>query len=299
MAEYLSTREVARYLKLNQKKIYAMVSAGELPAARISGKWLFPRHLIDEWVERHTTHPAAGVMGALLDEMVILQGSDDWLLSRVLDRFHDRGEAAVPTATIGSVGGLAAVAAGRAHLASCHVDLDAVRKHLREAAFLVDLFTREQGLIYDRSRTGRLDGLRAVARKRLRFAERQESSGTWRLVRRLLSEAGADADWTPVGPFTSHLEVALAITKGSADAGVGARIAAETVGLDFVPLATEPFELLMPAAFASHPRLASFLEFVLDEVGREAKQRPAGYSFARTGHMRPLAAPTAVASGAP
>ena len=43
MPEYLSSSEVARYLKLNQKKVYALVAAGQLPAARISGKWCFQR----------------------------------------------------------------------------------------------------------------------------------------------------------------------------------------------------------------------------------------------------------------
>ncbi|HEY3358821.1 MAG TPA: helix-turn-helix transcriptional regulator [Polyangia bacterium] len=290
MAEYLSTREVARYLKLNQKKVYALVAAGQLPAARISGKWLFPRHLIDEWVARHTVHPDGGVMGALLDEMVVLQGSDDWLLWRVIDRFQERRQAAVPTAVVGSLAGLAALRAGHAHVASCHVDLAAVRDQAPGAAYLVELFTREQGLIYDRSRTRRLPGLAAVAARRLRFAERQAGSGTYRLVRRLLGEAGAAATWTAVGPYSSHLELALAIRAGDADVGVGARIAAAMTGLAFAPLAVEPFDLLVPAGFAAHPRMAGFLEFALEELGHEAAHAPAGYSFTQLGRMQALGA---------
>ena len=82
MADYLTTREVARYLRLNEKKVYALVSEGQLPAARLSGKWLFPKHLIDQWVERKTVIPVSGLMGALLGEMIVIQGSDDWLFSR-------------------------------------------------------------------------------------------------------------------------------------------------------------------------------------------------------------------------
>lgn len=291
MADYLSTREVARYLKLNQKKIYAMVAAGELPAARICGKWLFPRHLIDEWIERHTVHPAAGVMDALIDEMVVLQGSDDWLLWRVLEQLHALGEPPVPTAVVGSVCGLKAVAAHRAHVASCHVELAEVQRHAGAPAYLVDLYAREQGLLYDRSRTGRIADLRAVARRRLRFAERQEGSGTSLLVRRLLGDAGVEATWRPVGPYTSHLAVALAIRTGDADVGVGARIAADLTGLAFTPLATEPFTLLVPASLAAHPRLARFLELTLDGIHGEAKRRPAGYGFSATGQLRPVVAP--------
>ena len=50
----MTTAEVARHLRLNQKKVYAMVAAGDIPAVRVSGKWLFPRALIDSWLEEHT-----------------------------------------------------------------------------------------------------------------------------------------------------------------------------------------------------------------------------------------------------
>jgi excisionase family DNA binding protein len=290
MAEYLSTREVAQYLKLNQKKVYALVAAGQLPAARISGKWLFPKHLIDEWVERHTVRPAAGALGALLDEMVVLQGSDDWLLWRTIDRFQSSRGTAVPVAAVGSLGGLAAVRAGTAHLASCHVDVAEVRRQLRDPAWLVSLFQREQGLVFDASRTRRPASLKAIAGRRLRFAERQEQSGTYRLVRRLLREAGAEPTWTPVGPFTSHVDLAYAVRSGQADVGVGARIAAAIVGLDFVPLATESFDLLVPTAVITHPRMAAFLEFALDDLRREARLGAPGYTFQQLGRMQPLAA---------
>jgi excisionase family DNA binding protein len=127
MAEYLSTSEVARYLKLNQKKVYALVASGQLPAARISGKWLFPKELIDRWIAEHTVYPTGGLMGALLDQLLVLQGSDDWLLSRVIDRFQSRFGASIPVASVGSVAGVSAVAAGSAHVASSHVDPSLVR----------------------------------------------------------------------------------------------------------------------------------------------------------------------------
>jgi len=87
MAEYLTTKEIARYLRINEKKVYDLVARGELPAARISGKWLFPKHLVDQWVERNTVYPAHGLMGAVLDELVVVQGSDDWLFSQASERF--------------------------------------------------------------------------------------------------------------------------------------------------------------------------------------------------------------------
>jgi excisionase family DNA binding protein len=287
MAEYLSSAEVARYLKLNPKKIYALVASGQLPAARISGKWLFPKELVDRWVAEHTVYPPHGLMQPLLDQLLVLQGSDDWLLGRVIDRYQARLGSAVATAAVGSLPGLAAVGAGRAHLASCHVAPSAAQEHAAAPLYLFGLFTREQGILFDRART-HLDGLAALCRGGLRVAQRQEGSGTFRLVERLLAQEGLAPTWSPVGPFSSHLELALAIRSGLADAGVGIRAAAALTGLAFVPLAQERFELALPASFLAHERMSRFLAFAVDELGAEARREHAGYGFEPLGRLQPL-----------
>jgi excisionase family DNA binding protein len=291
MADYLSSREVAQYLRLNLKKVYALVAEGQLPAARISGKWLFPRELVDRWVAEHTVYPPGGLMGSLLDQMLVLQGSDDWLLSRVLERAAAKLGRAVPTAAVGSLGGLAALGEGRAHLASCHLAAEAIRERAPGPAYLFGLFTREQGILCRDARATGRGGLAALCLPGLRVAVRQEGSGTARLVARLLAEQGLTPAWTPVGPFSSHLEVALAVRSGAADAGVGIRVVAGLAGLDFVPLAGEEFDLAIPAAFMGHARVARFLDFAVDELGAEARAGPAGYGFAPLGRLSSLPPP--------
>src|SRR5574337_543760 len=147
MAEYLSTAEVARYLKLNQKKIYSLVAARQLPAARISGKWLFPKDLVDRWIAEQTVLPVGGIVAALLDQVLLAQGSDDWLLARVVDWFRLRFGTPVATASVGSLAGLAALAAGTAHVASCHADPSLVAERIRAPVYLFGLFAREQGIL--------------------------------------------------------------------------------------------------------------------------------------------------------
>jgi putative molybdopterin biosynthesis protein len=288
MAEYLTTREVASYLRLNEKKVYDLVARGELPAARISGKWLFPKHLIDAWVEHCSIYPAAGLMGAVLDEMMIVQGSDDWLFTRAAEQYQTCRGVPVVASRIGSLAGLAALGAGKAHLAGCHVENKQVEKlaGTSQGCYLVTLFSRRQGLIFDRARHPGIAGLESLAGKALRFAERQALSGTYHLVGRLLAQAGIPADgFTRVGPFPSHLELALAIRTGQADIGVGTQLAAELCDLDFAALHTEVFKLAVPVAFASHPRMAGFLEFVLDELQKEALRGASGYQFEGLGRL--------------
>lgn len=288
MADYLTTHEVAAYLHLNEKKIYALVARGQLPAARISGKWLFPKHLIDQWVEQNTIYPSRGLMGAMLDEMLIHQGSDDWLIAQVEDRYRVVSEVPVVSARVGSLSGLRALGSGAAHLATYHVG----NEHVRELAageqgcYMIHLFTRQMGLMFDRLRNPGIDGLQSVADQGLTLALRQPGSGTHRLVNDLLSEQGLEPDGIAgVGAHTSHLEVALAVRSGGTDAGVGIRIAAELCGLDFLPLRSEPFKLAVPVEFASHPQVSRFLDFLLEDLRRADAAGAAGYGFLDLGKM--------------
>jgi excisionase family DNA binding protein len=291
MAEYLSTHEVARYLKLNQKKVYALVASGQLPAARISGKWLFPKELIDRWVAEHTVYPPGGFMGALLDQLLVLQGSDDWLLGRVIQAIAQPPSGTpVPTAFVGSLAGLSALAGGRAHIASCHVSPSVVSREAKGPVYRLALYAREQGILFDKKRSPRINGLESLCRGYVRFAQRQPGSGTSLLVERLLAGAKVEPKWKTVGPFGSHLELALAIRNGQADAGVGVQIAAHLVGLDFAPLMREQFDLVIPSAFMSHKRVSEFLERIVDGVRAEAAHAPPGYSFEDLGQLQPLGA---------
>ena len=81
----------------------------------------------------------------------------------------------------------------------------------------------------------------------------------------------------------SHLDVALAVAAGLADAGVAVRAAATTLGLGFVPLASEPFALALPAVELGR---AEALLSALSEVGRAAAAM-GGYDLAGAGAASP------------
>src|SRR5215831_13670488 len=124
---FLTVAEAARYLRLNPRSVYVLAQRGGIPASRVTGKWLFPVHLLDEWLEASARHRGAAdrpVHGraALPPGSLFLAGSDDPALELLPDAL--RGQAAAPvlyTATLGSVGGLEALAAGRADVACAHL----------------------------------------------------------------------------------------------------------------------------------------------------------------------------------
>ena len=287
MAEYLTTREVAKYLRLNEKKVYDLVARRQLPAARISGKWLFPVHLVDQWVADNTVYPTGGLMGAMLEDMVVMQGSDDWLLSRASEHFQDERTVPVLSTRVGSLAGLEAVGTGHAHLAGCHVANDQVQRAMHgQGCCLVTLFERSQGLIYDGDHHAGITSLSSLAASDLRFAARQPGSGTDQLTQRLARDAGVELrDLASVGPYTTHLELALAIRRGEADVGMGTALAAQMCGLSFAELHTEDYKVAVPLNYVSHPRLAGFLEFVLEDLKAASSDGVTGYGFGELGRM--------------
>lgn len=289
--EYLTTREVARLLRLNEKKIYTLVSEGGLPAARISGKWLFPKDLVTQWVWGRTQLPPEQVLAALLERVIVLQGSDDPLLDQALAAVRSSSELGIVSARVGSKQGLAAMKDGKAHAASFHLDTNAVQFPSNHGqGYLVDLFSREQVLVVAGGLAGRVRDLSEASAQRLRFAFRQPGSGTRELTNRLLADAAVPEDTLqPVGPFNSHLEVAMAVVSGRADAGVCIRQAAEAGGLTIRPLRQERYRLAVPGSFFGQPSFTRFLAQFLDFLRGSPRDRMPGYAFDNLGCVVPTA----------
>jgi molybdate-binding protein len=175
-----------------------------------------------------------------------LAGSDDPALSLLMAGVP---EAVVPVGASGSYRGLAALWSGRAEGASVHLrhrsgeyNRPFARAVLGDRdPVLVHLWRREQGLVLP---SGNPRGVeRATDLGSLRVVRRPAGTGTRTLLDRLLLDESIDPD-TISGPTVElHLDVALAVATGEADAGLGLRSAATPLGLDFVPLSWEPFQI--------------------------------------------------------
>jgi len=175
-----------------------------------------------------------------------LAGSDDPALSMLLSGLP---EAIAPVGSSGSYRGLAALWSGRADGASLHLrhrsgeyNTPFARGVLagREPV-LVHLWRREQGLLVP---PGNPRGVQRIADlAKLRIVRRPAGTGTRTLLDRLLLDDGLDPDAISGPTVELHLDVALAVATGEADAGLGLRSAATPLGLDFVPLSWEPFQV--------------------------------------------------------
>ena len=92
MKKLLSTKDVAEFLNVNEKMVYTLVADKGLPASKITGKWLFPRHLVEQWIETQTiNYPDTGH----LQRVIRLNHRQDGIISRcnLLHRLAGRLEA--------------------------------------------------------------------------------------------------------------------------------------------------------------------------------------------------------------
>jgi molybdate-binding protein/DNA-binding transcriptional regulator YhcF (GntR family) len=200
----------------------------------------------------------------------------------------------------GSLEGLLALARGEAHLAGCHLldeqtgDYNApfvARLLPGRVVTLVTLALREQGLIVQRGNPKGVVTPADLARPDVAVAVRQYGSGTRALMEYLLRQGGIASDVLQAGTRTydTHLAVAGAVAGGVADVGLGIRGAARAHDLDFIPVATERYELAIPERHLANAGVQALLETLDDEAFRRTAEALGGYDLSETGQRRTIA----------
>lgn len=249
--DYLTVRETAERLRLNEKKIYELVKEGVIPATKAAGKWLFPRRLVDEWI----LESAHG--GALADRLIIT-GSDDPLLTLAIGSLAAQliPDALVLYTPTGTRAGLDLLARRRASACAIHWGPAELADRLHPQLLggypghvewtLVRLGKRRQGIMLG-SRIAQVSELRQLADTRLRWTLRQQGSGTQHFLENCLLRDQIEIPPARItGIALTEREAASAIARDSADCAPGVQSAAREFGLEFLPLGWECFDLVLP-----------------------------------------------------
>ncbi len=286
--ELLNTKEIAAYLKINEKKVYQLIQEGSIPCTRAVGKWLFPLKQINRWLEEQTE----------LTKSILIAGSDDPLLLNLVEEFNriNFPKQLIFQAAVGSRKGLIALAEGKAQVAGVHLfhpptgqyNIPYVEKHLAGKKFVVvNLAYRRQGLLVQPGNPHNLQTLTDLATKKSRFINRNPGSGTRYLFDFLLEKEHLTPD--KINGYgceqITHLETGLEILRGDADAGMGIEYVAHLLKLDFIPLVEERFDLVcLKEAFAAPP-VRDFFAFLEPEKLTLKTATFKGYDFRSCGSI--------------
>ena len=84
--QLMNTKEVAQYLDIHEKQVYALIKTGRIPCTRVTGKWIFPKKFIDEWIESNAKEglKQARKKSSQISGAILASGSNDLVLEMLL-----------------------------------------------------------------------------------------------------------------------------------------------------------------------------------------------------------------------
>jgi len=226
---------------------------------------------------------------------VVMVGSHDLtldILANLLGKFYP--PIFFSSHPVGSLGGIIAIKNGICHMAGLHLldpetgeyNFPYLRHYLKGIAVrVIHLVYREQGLIVQRGNPKGIKGLEDLLRKDITFINRQKGSGTRILLdhtlKTLLLEPSQIQGYEK--EEYTHMAVASTVASGIADAGLGILPAARAMDLDFIPIAKERYDLVIPSIHFEDEKIQRVIETIRSNEFKKMVSQMGGYDVSRTG----------------
>lgn len=232
-----------------------------------------------------------------IDGTLVALGSHDNTLDLLATLLHRKDpRLRLSSGHVGSQGGLMALAQGRAHFAGSHLfdpetnayNVPYIKRYLPNLPLkLINLAWRQQGLIVAPGNPKNIRTVKDLTRPEVRFINRQRGAGTRLLLDYLLKENGLEPAMVQgyQREEYTHMAVAVNVQSGTADAGLGILAAAKALGLDFVPLRPERYDLVVPESTFNDTRFQVLLEVIRSPEYQEAAAVLGGYDLKDCGKI--------------
>ena len=237
-------------------------------------------------------HPLSSI-----NNTIVVVGSHDNTLDIIADQIKaGHNSLTLSSSHVGSMGGLMAIKKEVCHLAGSHLldtddgsyNISYIKKHLpNKTVKLVHLVFRDQGLIVQPGNPRSIKGIEDLSRDDTTFINRQAGSGTRILLDYKLNQleikpekiSGYDNE-----EFT-HMSVAVAVLSGSVDVGLGIFAAAKALNLNFIPVVTEQYDLIIPEEYFETKNVQTLLEIINTKEFKNQVEALGGYSTEKTGEI--------------
>ena len=234
---------------------------------------------------------------ASIQNTIVVVGSHDNSLDVLANQIRaGRKNLTISSSHIGSMGGLMAIKKRGCHLAGSHLldtqdgsyNISYLKKYLPDIKVkLVNLVLRDQGLILPRGNPKTIKDIEDLRRRDITFINRQAGSGTRILLDYRLKQLGihpSDVNGYENEEFT-HMSVAVAVQSGAVDIALGIYAAAKALNLDFIPVVTEQYDLVIPEIYFESENIQILLEIINSSKFKNQVEALGGYRTIRTGEI--------------
>ena len=298
-AELMNTREVAKYLDIHEKQVYLLIKAGKIPCTRVTGKWIFPIKLIDEWIK---TSALEGIQQAQkkvhqIKGALLAAGSNDPVLDILLTAMKkDHPAFNVFSANTGSVDGLKALNSGLTDIAFAHLydpqsgdyNVPFLKQYCPDRQpVVINLFYRHVGFLSAKPETIIFRGWESLTDKKIRFINRQRGSGIRILFDQELKNRNIKSEdiCGYENEVYTHFEVGASLIAGEADVGIASSVVAKILDLKFLPLAEERFDMIIDKNTFFQPTSQAFIKTLLSNAFKSRVKKIANYNFKDAGKI--------------
>lgn len=290
--EMMELKEVASYLRIGERTVYELVKQKKIPCSRVTGKWLFPKRLIDLWIDKNTqTAGLANAAGGNRVAARVVAGSHDPLLEWAM---RESGcEMAMLSG--GSRNGLERLANAEVTIAGIHLfdertdnfNLAALAEMPAGEWVAITMTERRQGLVLARGNPLGITSITDLVNRDAKVVLRQRGSGSRELWDALLARTSLKKGSCRLldAVALTETDLALAVRDGFADAGLAIETAARSLGLDFIPLMTERFDLVMSRREYFSADVQRLLACIMSDRFAKHAASLAGYDVTRRGEV--------------
>jgi excisionase family DNA binding protein len=297
--EMMNTREVARYLGIHEKQVYALIKSKRIPSTRVTGKWVFPKKLIDEWIESNaqTGLEQAREKSRKVEGALLASGSNDPVLDMLQTYLKEsHPEFYIFSANTGSTDGLKALNMGYTDIAWSHLldpksgeyNIPFLPAYLPNVKpVVVNLFDRDLGFMTAPKNPLGIRGFEDLTRKGVRFLNRQKGAGTRVLLdhhlKRLKISSSRISGYGK--EVYTHFEVGLSILSKEADVGIATIAVSKLFGLPFIPITRERFDMILDKSTFFDKGVQAFIEILSSSEFRNRVERLGSYDFKQSGKI--------------
>lgn len=230
---------------------------------------------------------------------ILFTGSNDLTIGVLDDQLRAQGTGLrISASSVGSLGGLIALKRGETHMIGTHL-LDAAtgtynlpdlkKQQLLSKVVVMNLVVREQGLFVRKGNPKNIQGIKDLAREDISFVNRQPGAGTRILLDYKLGKLNIRPEKIQGYEHeeVTHMAVAVAIASGLRDTGLGVKSAAKALGLDFVPVEREDYDLVFLKDFFHSAMGQQLVSVICSDAFKQAVEQLDGYETSKTGVKSP------------